>query len=506
MADVKLSQQFYTNFNDVKHIFQYSTPELRAEILISELDFNFKSELVSSIDSRRDAYDVFDLIDDINIAIKLSYKTQYVEYVRNRFGQFIDNDRFCEFCKIIDIIRFEELVSFKFYLQDSEYNKQLFNHLDQLSDEQLVKLISQLQGQTLNYFCSKTPRLIKHFSNSRWLVKELSGCNQYRYIVYNLNQNEVLDCDFTNNLATIHGLIKYYHHKVQIAFLKWNVNSQIDLMQFLLKKNQYELAQRVYLVLDDNGKARVNQGGFAFYNDDYDLNTLDYYQLRTNIDCCSHEGHLINSLTKLDKSKIIELFEQGCHLDKDKAEKVLFNVFSVIEVIKICESNSNFTKRIITIISNQQILSQLSEYKWFWASMCSGHLPLIEISDIVTQLDMNVVLKNVHILDQKKVGYLFDFFYQSNKAVSYQIFENSSYKLRIVLDHKHVLNDMIDYYGFDYILGLGDNVSERRAMLEELPLKLAVDMINRLGLTASSEELRYLHGGRHKALVRRLNW
>ena len=109
MADVKLSQQFYTNFNDVKHIFQYSTPELRAEILLSELDFNFKSELVSSIDSRRDAYDVFDLIDDINIAIKLSYKTQYVEYVRNRFGQFIDNDKFCDFCKIIDIIRFEEL-------------------------------------------------------------------------------------------------------------------------------------------------------------------------------------------------------------------------------------------------------------------------------------------------------------------------------------------------------------------------------------------------------------
>ena len=264
--------------------------------------------------------------------------------------------------------------------------------------------------------------------------------------------------------------------------------------------------ERVYLVLDDNGKARVNQDGFAFYNDDYDLNTLDYYQLRTNIDCCSHEGHLINSLAKLDKSKIVELFEQGCHLDKDKAEKVLFNMFSVIEVIKICESNSNFTKRIITIISNQQILSQLSEYKWFWASMCSGYLPLIEISDIVTQLDMNVVLKNVHILDQKKVSYLFDFFYQSNKAISYQIFENSSYKLRIVLDHKHGLNDMIDYYGFDYILGLGDNVSERRAMLEELPLKLAVDMINRLGLTASSEELRYLHGGRHKALVRRLNW
>ena len=107
---------------------------------------------------------------------------------------------------------------------------------------------------------------------------------------------------------------------------------------------------------------------------------------------------------------------------------------------------------------------------------------------------------------QKRVSYLFDFFYQSNKAVSHQIFESSSYKLRIVLDHKPLLNDMIDYYGFDYILGLGDNLSERRKMLEELPFKLAVDMINRLGLTANSKELEYLHGGRFKALARRFNW
>jgi hypothetical protein len=331
MTNIGLSQQFYTNFADVKYTFQNSTSNLMAEILMSKLDFTSKSELISGIESRCDTYYVLNMIADVNLAVKLSYKTKYVEYVNSRLERFIQDDNFDMFYQILNIINFNEVICFKFNLVSDEYNNQLFNCLVKLSDSQLIGVSDQLEGKTLNYFCSRKPLLIKYVYSGRYL----EGRNLYRYIVYALIKNETIDTIYANDLVTMKGLVKYHSEKLSIAFLKWGIHYQIDLIHFLLKNNEDEFAHKIYSSLPERAKTSVNQECFAFYSGDYDSNTLNYYQLRTNIDYCCDEKVLIKSLARLNTDKIIELFEKGFYCDKGKAEKILLNIFSVIEIINI---------------------------------------------------------------------------------------------------------------------------------------------------------------------------
>ena len=237
------------------------------------------------------------------------------------------------------------------------------------------------------------------------------------------------------------------------------------------------------------------------------MNSLNYYQLRANIDYCYDDPILIDALSKLEKSRVVELFEKNVYFDENKAEKVLFNVFSMLEVIKVCETNSNFAQNILLIITNQQIIRQFASYEWFWNAFRPYHyVDEDRLCKMLSMLESNTLLSNVHVFDGHRFGYIFHYFYQINSELGYTMFEScKKCKIDIILRYKDLLNDFIGHYGLDYIVSLGSDVYERKRLLEGLPLNFALYMATKLNLNVESEEFRYMHGGRHKALVRRIN-
>jgi len=398
----------------------------------------------------------------------------------------------------------DQLNSFRFNLFDEDYKQKIFCFLSKLDEDVLINILEYTNETMLNYFCSKNPAIIKQLKSGR----HLSGINKYRYIVNSIINNRLTDFDYDrNHIGVIKALVRHYPEQVSNIFKQLANSEQHDLILFLVKYCEIGIAKQAYTYLNDETRNYVNCDGFAFFSNDIDVNSLNYYQLRANIDYCHDDQILIGALSKLDKSKVVELFEKNVYFDENKAEKMLFNVFSMLEVIKVCETNSRFALNALLITTNQQIIRQFASYDWFWSAFRPYyHVDEDRLCKMLAMLESDILLSNVHVFDMQTFGYIFHYFYQIDSELGYKMFEScKKFKIDIILRYKDLLNNFIGHYGLDYIISLGSDVYERKRLLEGLPLNFAFYMANKLDLNVESEEFRYMHGGRHKALARRIN-
>jgi hypothetical protein len=498
-----LSQEFYKNITDVKFMFHTPKCDIRSEIMNSTLRFSVKQDLIKNVDLWSETKDILDSIPDTTLAVKLALETKHPDdYIKHRFGYTIDDSRFVEFFAIIKLLTAQQLCLFCYSMDNQENIQQFYNYVDNLKYEDLIQIINRCAESVLNFVCSVRTSLIHAVEQRHSTV--LTGRNLYRYVIYQLNRDKTINNRIPLNQDAILHIEKFYPELALAAVQQWNLSDTADLFEEIIKSKRIGIAHRLFNSMDKDKQDKINRKCFAIYTD-FDLNTLTEYELRDNIFACKHNQLLLERLSTVEKERLVKLISEWRYYSSDDGnlrETILVNFFGVYEIRKFCETNLQFAKSILSFLTEPSILTQLSQFEWFWKALANFSAELIvRIADVVGN---HKLLDNLKFFDYYTVAFLFNHYFVENKEFAFQLINASEDKTGTFLSLPGKINEILEHYSLATIVEWCETEYDRRNLLERLPLATAFLMAKELNLTKESPEFSNMHLSRKKALLKRL--
>ncbi len=504
MTDLKLSKVFYSDINNVSNVFNNSFDCIKSEIINSDyLKYHQKLKLLEGIIPKYEQREVLDLVTDNCLAITLSIATDNDNYFVQRFGKHITDESFLDFFQIFSkLINPEKVNQLQFSLENDENIKRLHEYVSTWKFEHLILLANNCGQKVLNYLCEKRPSLIPALDGK---FKYLEKRNLYRYIICELKRSGTISSRINWDIRVIQRLALRYPEQCKLTFEKWTLSSKKDFFSYLIAENEIEFAKTIYQFLTLEQQKEVNKHCFAFYTD-YDINSLDGYDLRNILIHCKNEV-AFNKLLQLKNERFVDLILAGLTSiwDKEKIELLILSKFNLLELTTLLESNYVLAKRCTKYISSTSIIKHFTQYEWFWEAINDNS---IINENVLQHIELGDLLANIHYIDVYSIKSIFKFYYHHNSSNAFKVFEAlpTAHKLKVFLILKEYQNAIIEQYGMNFLIELAQtDMSCLRELIEVLPLNTAIFLINALKLEITDDCFKYMHRGRYKAISRRIN-
>jgi len=503
-----ISSQFYKNFEDVTFIFNNSEDNVRACIMnADELKLSQKALLLKGLHATAQSRALSNITNVTN-AIKLSLQVERFDYVRSRFSSEITDENFVEFSSIVDLLPTTSLLRLNYCIANPEFNEQFYSTISSRKYEDFISIINNCNAETLDFICRKRPSVVNVIESESKALNSLTGRNLFRVIINTLKRdNSLIGLNRVSkaDIQLIKHIAKNYMEKaVQIIIgeSSGGFNYCSELINLLVEANELTFSRQLYDALPEEKQTHVNKQGYAFYSG-FDVTELTSRELRNCIELCTDQHLLLEKIGILSKESIINFIKESCYLESFSSEMILLNTLSLLEISKTCEFDSTFARLVIGLISDERIIRQFSTNDWFWNTLKSWPHS-VNLSKLTDKIDFNVMLTQFNSLGNPLATRIFQYYFAKDINQAFDLFEKYNAKFKLVIESGK-LDSFISKYGLDYIVELCHDHYDRRTLMEIVPLGNAMKIVNILNLTEKSEEFKCMHGGRKKALVRRIN-